>query len=359
MQRNRLTGWMAKTGALGALARVARRGSAVGLAMALAVGNAPALAQDEMAVNIGFYPGATFHLPLYVADAKGFYKEAGLKPTLISVANGPLMNSQMGSGAIHFGHQPPSNVGLAREQGLDQVFLVGNVTMPWVLISRSDLKLPNKGKYPQVIGDLKGLNWGVYGRGSDGEVFMRVMASDAKLDVDKDVAWIAVGGPATGLPALKAKRVDVYLTISPAPTVATLLGYANTVLDLRKGEGPGAFNGIHYNAIVTLRKTAEARPKAVEAIVAATVKAHCWLRKPENFPELLTILKSRLPVADLSEKDFQDMVRENIPTFTPVMPAAHFKTWNDMLLRAKVVKEPVPPEQTLWKTVPASEPKCS
>ena len=324
--------------------------------VALAAGALPAPAQaDEMDVKVGFYPGATFHLPLYVAEAKGFYKEAGLRPTFIPVANGPLMNSQMGSGAIDYGYQPPSNVGLAREQGLDQVFLVGNVTMPWVLIARKDLKVPNKGKYPDVMKDLKGLNWGVYGRGSDGEVFMRVMAADAKLDVEKDMAWIAVGGPPTGLPALKANRVDVYMTIAPAPTVAEALGYGATILDLRKGEGPGDFKGIHYNALVTLRKTAQSSPKAVAALVAATTKAQCWLKKPENFDEVLKIAKTRLPVGDLSEKDFTEMIRENIPTFTPTMPAAHFKTWNEMLLRAKVLKQPVPPEETRWSTIPAAD----
>lgn len=328
-----------------------------GALVALATTASPARA-DEMEVKIGFYPGATFHLPHFVAEAKGFYKEAGLKPTFLPVANGPVMNSQMGSGAIDFGFQPPSNVGLAREQGLDQVFLVGNVTMPWVLVARKDLKVPNAGKYPQVMNDLKGMNWGVYGRGSDGEVFMRVMAGDAKMDVDKDMAWIAVGGPPTGLPALKASRIDVYMTIAPAPTVAAAAGFGRTILDLRKGEGPGDFKGIHYNALVTLRKTAESKPKAIAAMVSATVKAHCWLRKPENFKELLAIAKERLPVAELSEAEFTDMIRENVPTFTPTMPAAHFKTWNDMLLRAKVLKQPVPPEQTLWKTIPAAEPSC-
>lgn len=335
-----------------------RRAAVTALACAVLAGSVGAVRADEMDVKIGFYPGAVFHLPHYVAEAKGFYKEAGLKPSFLPVASGPVMNSQMGSGAIDFGFQPPSNVGLAREQGLDQVFLVGNVTMPWVLIARKDLKLPNQGKYPAVMADLKGLNWGVYGRGSDGELFMRVMAGDAKLDVDKDMAWIAVGGPATGLPALKANRVDVYMTIAPAPTVATALGYATTVLDLRKGEGPGDFKGIHYNALVTLRKTAQTKPKAIAAMTAATVKAHCWMRKPENLSELMSIAKARLPVAELSDKDFTEMIRENLPTFTPTMPAAHFQVWNDMLLRAKILKQPVPPDETRWNTIPAAEPTC-
>ena len=72
----------------------------------------------EMDVNIGFYPGATFHLPLYIADAKGFYKQAGLNPTLIAVANGPLMNSQMGSGAVDFGDQHPGHRHVADQEHL-------------------------------------------------------------------------------------------------------------------------------------------------------------------------------------------------------------------------------------------------
>ena len=315
-------------------------------------------AADEMEVKIGFYPGTMFMLPFYVANAKGFYKEAGLQTTFIPVANGPIMNSQMGSGAIEFGFQPPSNVGIAKEQGLDQVFIVGNVTMPWVLIARKGLNVPNIGKYPAVMNDLKGLNWGVYGRGSDGEVFMRVMAGDAKMDVDKDMTWIGVGGPSTGLPALKTGKVDVYMTIAPAPDIATSLGYGTVLLDLRKGGGPGDFKGIHYNGIVTLRKTAQAKPKAVAAMVAATIKAQCWIRQPGNFKEVLAIAKAQLPVADLSDKDFETMVRENLPTFSPTMPAAHFKTWNDMLLRAKVLKDPLPADQTRWNTIPTSEPTC-
>jgi NitT/TauT family transport system substrate-binding protein len=335
-----------------------QKGLAVFAALAAAAWAGPSAAQAEMDVKIGFYPGTTFHLPTYVADAKGFFKQAGLNYTLTPVANGPLMNSNMGSGAIDFGYQPPSNVGLAREQGMDQVFVVGNVTMPWVLIARSDIKVPNKGKYPAVIADLKGLNWGVYGRGSDGEVFMRVMAGDAKLDVEKDMTWIGVGGPATGLPALKAKRIDVYFAIAPAPTVAGVLGLGTTVLDLRKGEGPGDFKGIHYNALVTLRKTAQSKPKAVAAMVQASIQAHCWIRKPENFNELLAIAKARLPVGELSEAQFVEMIRENLPGFTPTMPAGHFKTWNEMLLRAKVLKQPVPADQVRWNTIPAEEPKC-
>lgn len=330
--------------------------TASAMAIMVPVGAGPAA--QEMSASIGFYPGATFHMLQYVADAKGFYKQAGLKATLSPVSSGALMNSQLASGALDFGYSAPSLVGVAQEQGLDLVFLAGNVTMPWILVARSDLNIPNKGKYPDVLRDLKGLNWGVYGRASDGEVFMRAMARDAKLDADKDMAWIGVGGPPSGLPALKAKKIDIYLTLSPAPTVATVLGYGKVVMDLRKGEGPGNFKGIHYNGLVTLRKIAAAKPKEVNAIIKAHRDAYCWINDPKNFGELLGILKSKTPVSELSQAQLEEVVKENIPTISLDIPTAHFAVWNDMLVKSNVLKAPVAAEKQLWKTVPTSSPKC-
>jgi ABC-type nitrate/sulfonate/bicarbonate transport system substrate-binding protein len=327
------------------------------LVAAAAVWSGPARAEDPAPVNIGYYPGGMFNALFHVADLKNFYRDAGLKPTFISVANGPLMNSNIASGAIDFGNQPPSNVGLALDQGLDQVIIAGNITMPWILIARTDVALPSKGKYPGVIADLKGLNWGVYGRGSDNELFMRAMARDAKLDVDKDMTWIPVGGPPTGLPALKAKRIDVYLTIDPAPIVASTGAFGQTLVDLRKGEGPANFKGVMYQGVVALRKTAIERPKLVEAMVAAHVKAYCWINDKKNLPELMTIMRSNLPVGDLSEDQFRRMVLENLPSFTLRYPTQDLDVWNEMLLRSKVIKTPLT-SAILWKTIPASDPKC-
>lgn len=334
-----------------------RRVRATLAAVALAAAAVPAVHAQE-AVKIGVYPGQTFHMNVYVADVKGFYKEAGLDPTFITVGTGPLMNSMLGSGAIDVAFQPPSNVGIAKAQGLDQVFILGNISMPWVLVGKKGLNTPNRGRYPGVVADLKGLNWGVTGRGSDAEVFMRTMAADAKLDVDKDMTYVPVGLSPTALPALKAGRIDAFMTLSPGPTVASALGLGEVLVDLRKGEGPGNFRGVMYQGVTTLRKTAQARPKVVDGMVAAHSRAYCWIRDPKNFPELLSILKTRLAVAELSQAQFEEMVREEIPVGRTTIPAAHFEVWNEMLLRTNTLKAPLVPAELLWKSVPADEPKC-
>jgi ABC-type nitrate/sulfonate/bicarbonate transport system substrate-binding protein len=331
--------------------------SGVVAALAATQATPSAKAAELMPVNIGYYPGGMFNALFHVAQAKGLYEKAGLKTTFIPMANGPLMNSSLASGAIDFGNHPPSNVGLALDQGLDQVIIAGNLTMPWVLIVHNDVKLPHKGKYPEVIADLKGLNWGVYGRGSDNEMFMRAMAQDAKLDLSKDMTWLPIGGPPTGLPALKAKRIDVYLTIDPAPAVTAWGNYAHSIVDLRKGEGPANFKDVMFQGVVTLRKTAVEKPKIVEAMVKAHADAYCWINKQSNLDELVKIMRGVLPVGDLPDDKFRQMVIDNISSFKLTYPEKDLDVWNEMLMRAKLLKSPLP-KTILWKSVPASAPKC-
>ena len=340
------------------LENLRRRSVSATVAMLTGLMASGAVAQDKGDVNIGLYPGQTFNMNVYVADAKGFYKENGVNPTFITVGTGPLMNSMLGSGSIDFAFQPPNNVGVAKEQGLDQVIVMGNIGMPYVVVGKKGLKLPDKGKYPEVFRDLKGLVWGITGRGADSEMFMRAMAHDAKIDPDKDVTWLAVGLSPTAIPALKAGRVDTFITLSPGPTVVEALGLGEVLLDLRKGEGPANFNGVTYQGITTLRKTATSRPKVIDGLIAAHTKAYCWVRDPKNFEELLGILKTKLAVSELSDAQFRQLVKDEIPVLKLTFPKANFDVWNEFLLKSKMLKAPLVADELLWKTVPKSEPAC-
>lgn len=310
------------------------------------------------AANIGYYPGTVMSALVFIAESKGYYKKHGIAPTLIPTSSGPIANSNLASGAIDFALQPPTNVGIARDRGLDQVFVAGNLIMPWVVMVKSDVPVPNAGKYPQVMADFKGMAWGPYARGSDSEMFLRVMASDAGLDPDKDVTWIGVGGPSTGLPALKSGKIQVYLALDPAPLLAVSQGYGRVVVDLRKGEGPTNFKGIVYQGVVALRATAEKRPELVSSLVKAHADAYCWVNDPKNFDELAAFLKTKMAVGELSDDQFRELVRDGIKLLTLAMPVSDFNAWNATLLRAKTIKEPLAPSRILWASVPTTNPGC-
>lgn len=318
----------------------------------------PSSSAELTSANIGYYPGAVMSSLVLIAEAKGYYKKHGIAPTLIPTASGPIANSNLASGAIDFALQPPTNVGIARDRGLDQVFVSGNLIMPWVVVVKSDVPVPNAGQYPKVMSDFKGMAWGPYARGSDSEMFLRVMASDAGLDPDKDIAWIGVGGPSTGLPALKSGKIQVYLALDPAPLLAVSQGYGRVVVDLRKGEGPRNFKDIVYQGVVALRSTAEKRPELVANLVKAHIDAYCWVNDPKNFDELTGFLKTKMAVAELTDDQFRGLVRDGVKLLTLTMPVGDFDTWNGILLRAKAIKEPLVPSKILWSTVPASNPRC-
>jgi NitT/TauT family transport system substrate-binding protein len=321
----------------------------------LALGSATALAKE---IKIGYYAGAVMTIPSWIAVEKGFYAEQGLEPVLIPVASGPLMSSNTASGAIDIGYNSPSNVGLTREQGFNQSIVLGNMYMPIVILARSDVKTPNLGKYPDVIKDLKGLNIGSYGRGSDIENIMRVMVRDAKMAPDKDVTWIGVGPPPTGLPSLQTGRVDVYGTTMPAAEVAVAAGYGKIIVDLRKGEGPGDFRNSVYSVLLASTSRLEKEPDFFGKVVEAHKRTYCWLKDPKNLPEAEKIVKSKMPVAGLSPDQYSDLVKNALRLATVKYPPEGLDGWNKVMIQGGILKEPIP-ASVVWKNAPKDDPSCS
>jgi NitT/TauT family transport system substrate-binding protein len=308
-------------------------------------------------IKIGFYSGAVMTIPSWIAQAKGFYKAEGLEATLIPVASGPLMSSNTASGAIDVGYNSPSNVGLTLERGFEQKIVVGNMHMPIVILVRSDVNVPNIGRYPQSIADLKGMNWGSYGRGSDIENIMRVMLKDAGVDPENGVTWIGVGPPPTGLPALQAKRVEVYGTTMPASEVAVAGGFGRILVDMRKGEGPGDFGKSVYSIMLASAERLKEKPGMFRKLIAAHRKTYCWLKNPKNFNEAAAIIKEKMPVAGLTDAQYQELVKNALGLVTVKYPASDLEPWNKVMVSGGILKKPIP-ASVIWSDAPKVDPAC-
>lgn len=331
--------------------------SRLGRLCALAFAGAALASANAEEIKIGFYPGAVMTIPSWIADAKGFYKAEGLEATLIPVANGPLMSSNTASGAIDTGYNSPSNVGLTLERGFEQKIVLGNMHMPIVILVRSDVKVPNLGKYPASIADLKGMNWGSYGRGSDIENIMRVMLKDAGVDPDNGVTWIGAGPPPTGLPAMQAKRIEVYGTTMPASEVAVAGGFGRILVDMRKGEGPGDFGKSVYSIMLASADKVAKNPGLFRKLVAAHRKTYCWLKDPKNFSEAAAIIKEKMPVAGLSDAQYQDLVKNALGLVTVKYPASDLAPWNKVMTAGGILKQPIP-ASVIWSEAPSADPAC-
>jgi NitT/TauT family transport system substrate-binding protein len=310
---------------------------------------------EEM--KIGVYPGAVISIPAWIAQAKGFYKDAGIDAELIAVTNGPMMTSNLASGVVDVGVNSPSHVGLAKERGLDLSIVMGDLMMPIVLIGRTDLNLPDV-KYPEIMSHLKGLKWGSYGRGTDLENIMRFMAEQGGLDPDKDVTWIGVGGPATGLPALKSAQIDVYGTIMPAPELAEAGGYGKSIIDMRKGEGPGDLSKSVSHTYMARADRIKEKEQLFRNFIKANEKSYCWLKDPSNFDEAASIIEQQLGIAGFSDEDFRKFVHSSIALVTVKYPAAELDVWSDMFIKAGVLKQPMT-ASSVWVEAPVSDPVCN
>lgn len=309
-------------------------------------------------IKIGYYPSAVMTIPSWIAEAKGFYAAAGLQPTLIPVASGPLMSSNTASGAIDVGYNSTSNVGLTLERGFEQTILMGNMHTPIVLLARNDVPVQNDGKYPANVASLKGLNWGSFGRGSDIENIMRVMLKDAKVNPDNGVTWIGVGPPSTGLPALEAKRIEVYGTTMPAAEVAVAAGFGKIVVDLRKGEGPAGIGDTVYSVILARADRVAQNPQMFKKLLTAHTRTLCWLKDPANLNEAATILREKMPVKGLSEEQHRNLVRESIRLLTIKYSADMLAPWNKIMVDAGILKKVIPPS-VIWKESPSADPNCA
>lgn len=206
---------MKKLGLLGALAVVGLTMSGCGAASTSA---APAAGADGLqTVNVGQVKLPIF-APLYVADAKGYFKDAGIKLNLESVKSGQDAIPLASSGKLDV-VVAGFSAGMfsAMESGLD-IKVVGSMgvsdgskkTPTELIVSK---KLMDDGTV-KSIADLKGKKIAAAGgSGGTGAYLLDLALRDAGLGI-KDVTLVNLGNP--DMPtALKNGSIDAALSSAP------------------------------------------------------------------------------------------------------------------------------------------------
>lgn len=118
-------------------------------------------------------------LPWYIADSKGFFKEAGVKPTFVTVPSGSAMVSGLTAGQLEVIPNPLSTVVKLRQGGQDARMIAGQVLGYNYLIYGSDkADLPQSGTFEEKMKALEGLTIGVPG-GAEGSMVAFTKGLDA------------------------------------------------------------------------------------------------------------------------------------------------------------------------------------
>ena len=284
---------------------------------ATSLGAASSASAQGLPLKVGYYRGALLSLPDYVAAEERIYSRNGLAVDLINFASGPEQISAVASGGIDVLSHSASAIMTVNAKGLDLVGIVNNQAAPiFSLLAQKDAKRPNKDKpYPANIADLKGQTIGVTARGSDVEMVVRFFLKDAKLDPDRDVTWIALGGMPTAIAAFRAKRVDYLMAFEPAQSVLVDVGHmADVVIDQRKGQGNALFGTFTSNMAAVRRSRTDQMSDALKRFAKARAETLTFMADPTKFERVIEIFGK---YSALEKETLATMVRNNASSFSP------------------------------------------
>ena len=250
----------------------------------------PAVSTAEIKkIKVGILPTSSM-LPLFLADEKGWYKEAGLEVELTKMRGGATILPAIAGDSIQIGYSNVISIILARSRGLDFQIICNHVNEGYekkadevggyatsssgiVVLKDSGIKNPKDLEGKKVaVNAIKNIDW------------MAVWEWLEKNGADpKNVTWVEVGFPKM-IPALMGKKVDAVEATEPFKTILRSKGallLVNTLHELRPGLTLAGF--------VAKEGWINENPGIAEGFVSATARGQKYLNThPEERNQLVT-----------------------------------------------------------------------
>src|SRR6185312_4377682 len=166
----------------------------------------------------------------YIAKEKQLYKKYGLDVELIYIPSSTTTVSAVVAGSVAVGNISGGATANAAVGGAN-VVVVGCFinTLPYELIVQESIRLAQQ---------LKGKSVGISRVGSTADVAARVLLKELKLEPDKDVAILQVGGSTERAAAFRTGRIAAFP--SPPGTIHLAQGMPHRVL-ISTAEFPKGF----------------------------------------------------------------------------------------------------------------------
>lgn len=269
----------------------------VGIALA-ACGSDSGAQRENVTIGLTYVPNIQF-APFYVADALGYYKQAGLDVTF---RHHTLSEDEFG--ALVAGREDIIFGGgdemlQARAKSVPIVYVADVFTQyPVALIVPQDSPI-------RSAADLKGRSVGIPGAYGASYIGLLALLKSAGL-TEQDVNVQSIGY--TQVPALLGDKVDA------------VMGYVNNeVVQLQKANFPvrtisvTSVQPLISNGLGALEKELQQRPDVVRAVVAATLKGVAYVE--QNPEEAVKLSQKYVPGLDDAQKqaDALAVLRATIP----------------------------------------------
>lgn len=280
-------------------------------------GIAGAAAAEPTPIHVAVAARAISAIPLFTAQAKGYFADEGLDVKLDYFGGGPPAVASLLGGSSQFLYGALVDNLKAIHRGLPLVVTMAGLSQLTVgLVIREDIaaKLGHK----PTVKDLKGLRIGTLGRGGFTDLATRYTLKVNGIDPDKDATLIPIHGPARQLAAGKAGEVDANMLSDPFPILAVYkLHTWRYVLNFTTGEGPPLFRNFGFSMLQSSKAYIAKNRPIVEKMVKAMVHAQNFIGDPKNLDEIVNIAHKEFPGSDpavlrreleMSAKDYRPQV---------------------------------------------------
>jgi len=177
---------------------------------------APAPAADV--VNVANVSRTLFSLPFWVAQRRGFLKEAGIESTSTILNNAEKINAALRAGQMQIAMGTPEAVIVDAYKGGTLRLIAGNTgRLPHFIIARPHIK---------TLADLRGANFGILSEKEGSTYVVQDIARKIGL-TPADYRMTVVGGAPTRWKLLQAGKIDVGLQPFPLSYIAEDAGFTN------------------------------------------------------------------------------------------------------------------------------------
>lgn len=289
-------------------------------------------------VRVQDYPGLG-NMLVRVAMAKQYCEKYGIKCTVRQLPNGILGVQAFMAGELDVAYAAPEVMYQVITKGANVKLISGGyMAPPFFLAVSAGTETPNAAKgYPSAMADFKGKKIGVPARGSQGETVFTEMLIDAGLS-EKDVTYVAVGGPPTAYAALVNKQIDAVMAFTPVDGFCEVAKTCRLVIDTRKGEGPKSIrDSIGSGAPMWMKADyITANPHVLQAMRRAMADAETFMKLPANFEELMGIVGVYFKVpGDQGDAIARASLRNNMANFGTSVKTEALQAVADYMLQNK------------------------
>jgi NitT/TauT family transport system substrate-binding protein len=235
---------------------------------------AQTLEKPEVSIAVGG-KNLLYYLPLTIAEELGYFKDEGLKLTIVDFAGGSrALQAVVGGSADVVSGAFEHTVNMQfKGQPMRAFVLQGRA--PMIVLGINPKTMPNfKG-----AADLKGKKVGVTAPGSSTNVMVNFVIAKAGLK-PSDVSIIGVGASSGAVAAMRSGQIDAISNLDPVITLLVRSGDLKVVADTRiVAESEKVFGGpMPAGCLYAPQAFIDKNPNTVQAMTNALVRADKWIQ---------------------------------------------------------------------------------